>query len=135
MKKLAALISTVGYFITASVVAAQTSTPMQLKLPVGEGMGINPNIDLNTLLANVIRIVFVAAVFLVLFFLIAGAFSWITSSGDKEKVGSARNKIINALIGFAILALAFLILTIVSRILGIDLDKLVIPTLNTGAPS
>lgn len=129
MKRLTALISTVSYFVTATIAKADE---IKLTIPTGPGKGINPSIEnINNLFGDVIKIVFVVAVFLVLFFLIAGAFSWITSSGDKEKVGQARNKIINALIGFAILALAFLILNIVSKILGIDLSNLVIPTLGS----
>jgi len=44
----------------------------------------------------------VASMFLLLY-LLWGAFDWITSSGEKEKITKAQNKITNALIGFLLI--------------------------------
>ncbi len=71
---------------------------------------------------------FIVAVILVLFMLIWGAFEWITSGGDKEAVGKARNRIINALIGLAVLAVAFALFQVASQFLGFDILNVNIPT-------
>jgi len=69
-------------------------------------------------------------VLLVLVMLIWGAFEWITSGGDKEAVGKARSKIINALIGMAVLAIAFALARVAGQFTGINIENITIPTPN-----
>ncbi len=96
--------------------------------------GIKANETLSNIIGNTFTIVIVIATVLVLAYLIWGAIQWIISGGDKEKVGSARKTIINALIGLAILALAFFIVRIVGDIVGINvIGNFDIPRL--GAPA
>lgn len=77
------------------------------------------------LITSGIQIVFIFAGLAVLIFLVWGAFDWILSGGDKEKVAGARRKITNAIIGLFILSVAYFIATLVSDIAGI-------PILTTG---
>lgn len=128
MKKLSAVaITTVGFLASASAAFAQIGlgiTPPKV--------GINPDTPLGTLLSNALYIIVAVAALLVLVFLIIGAFNWITSGGDKEKVGSARKTIFAALIGLAILALSFLIVRVVGQFLNIDITSFKnVPTLQT----
>lgn len=74
--------------------------------------------DLGGFITNIVSLSFVIALILVLVMLIWGAFEWITSGGDKEHVGSARGRIINALIGLAILAVAFALFRFAGQFLG-----------------
>jgi hypothetical protein len=61
--------------------------------------------------------------------LIWGAFEWITSGGDKDAVGKARNRILNALIGLAVLAIAVALTSVGTQFLGLGaFDKIIIPT-------
>ncbi|MBI2314685.1 hypothetical protein HYU93_01330 [Candidatus Daviesbacteria bacterium] len=62
------------------------------------------------------------------------AFEWITSGGDKEAVGKARGRIINALIGLAVLAVAFALANVAARFTGLNLFDLTIPAPDRGAP-
>jgi hypothetical protein len=112
-------------------VFAASPTPTDIKITITEPQqgGIPGATSLGTILNNAITIIFAVATLLVLFMLILGAFSWITSAGDKEKVAGARNRILHALVGLAILALAFVILTVVSQILQINLLNLTLPSL------
>lgn len=127
MKKVAAALSGLGFLATAVTVFAQSSIPIQIN---PSRQGVNPFTSLGNLLSNVLTIVFVIAAIIVLFMLIIGAFQWITSGGDKEGVGKARDRITHALIGFAILALAFLIIQVVGQVVGISiLDMKALPTL------
>lgn len=84
-------------------------------------IGVNPNTPLDKIFHQVITYIFIIAVILVLMYMIWGAIEWIQSGGDKDKVKGARGKIVNALIGLAILALSFLVLKIVGLILNIDI--------------
>lgn len=127
VKKLIALTSTGLSFLTSATVAlaleklapGPLDTPIQLQPP--EGKAISPGTPLNTIFQNALTLVFIVATLAVLVMLIWGAFQWITSGGDKEAVGKARSRITAALIGLAILALAFFILAVVGQILGLNL--------------
>lgn len=70
---------------------------------------------------------------MVLIMILWGAFEWITSGGDKESVGKARGRIINAFIGLAILAAAFALARLFGAFTGLSLGNLVIPTPNPAA--
>ena len=63
--------------------------------------------------------IFVASMVL-LAFLLWGAFDWIISGGDKEKVSKAQQKITNALIGFIAIFVVFTLFGLITGdILGI----------------
>lgn len=125
MKRLIALSSALGYLISATSAYALEITPPAL--------GINPTTKPSVVISNALTIVYVAAAIVVLFFLVVGAFRWITSGGDKDAIGKARGTIINALIGLAILALSFLIVAVVGSILNINiLGNFTVPNLQGG---
>lgn len=88
--------------------------------------------QLGPLIQGIIRIAFVAALILTFLYLIWGGLQWITSGGDKAKYEEARNRITAALIGLAIVALAWLIIKLVTYFFGLpDLfggDTWTIPT-------
>lgn len=115
MKKL----STATAAIFTYLYAASVSFALQVTPP--EGVGIKGTTAPSTILSNALNIAFIVAAVLVLFFLIFGAFKWITSGGDKDAVAGARKTIVNALIGLAILALAVVIVTVVGRVLNINI--------------
>ncbi len=85
--------------------------------------------DIGQFISNAITLVFVFSILIVLIMLIIGAFEWMTSGGDKEAVGKARNRIINAMVGLAVLAVAFALVKVGAQFLGFpDLTKLTIPS-------
>lgn len=134
MKKLSALLVTAQLLVTLlfPVVSFAQSQRGPVDIRIGTpNQGIAPNTTPGTVLTNILTIVFVIAALVVLFFIISGAFQWITSGGDKEKVGKARGAILNAIIGLALLALAFLIARVAAQIVNVDLLNLSIPTLDT----
>ncbi|MBI4066794.1 hypothetical protein HY407_00270, partial [Candidatus Gottesmanbacteria bacterium] len=88
MKKLAILGSAIFSFLTpVQVLAADI-----IITPPSKGFT-----TLGNAINNVLTVAFAVAVLVVLVMLILGAFEWITSGGDKEAVGKARGRIINAL--------------------------------------
>lgn len=124
----AAAISSIYYLVSpVSAFAATRDT----KITFG-GAGVDPNTrSVGDVISNALLIVFIAAGLAVLVFLIIGAFRWITSGGDKDAIAKARGTIVNALVGLAILALAFFITVLFGQILNINiLDFQELPTLN-----
>ncbi|MBU1000632.1 hypothetical protein KKE78_04535 [Patescibacteria group bacterium] len=111
MKKLLALTSAITALLTPISAFAADAT-IKITPPI---YGYK---DLGGFITNLVTISFSIAVLAVLIMLIWGSFEWITSGGDKEAVGQARNRIINALIGIAVLAVAFALATVGAQILG-----------------
>lgn len=73
---------------------------------------------IGTFLSNLISLIYIFAGIALLFMLLWGAFDWITSEGDKEKIKSAQNKIINAIIGLMLFAVAFGLLRVLGTFTG-----------------
>lgn len=69
------------------------------------------------------------AVIIALFFLVYGGIKWILSGGDKGGVEAARNMIVAAVVGLAIVFISFLILNVVGGLFGINLLNFTLPSL------
>lgn len=128
MKKLAAAASGIIYLLLPIRALAVSPSP--------EIIIKNPGVGFSTLgefVNNFLVLVFGLGLLVVLVMLIWGAFEWITSGGDKEAVGKARNRIINALIGMAVLAIAFALARVAGQFTGLNIQNIVIPTPNPSA--
>lgn len=126
MKKLAFL----GSAITALLIPAQVLAA-EITITPQKGIGFA---TIGDAIGNFLTIALAVAVLVVLVMLIIGAYEWITSGGDKEAVAKARNRIINALIGLVILAIAFALAKLAGQITGLgDITNLKIPTPNPDA--
>ncbi|OGG09501.1 hypothetical protein A2154_02275 [Candidatus Gottesmanbacteria bacterium RBG_16_43_7] len=114
-----------------SALLAQIRNPV---LPDTIGGGSSPDYQVGAtvvgqIIGAVIGMLLIFAFILTIFFILTGALSWITSSGDKAQLESARNKIIHALIGVIIIFAVWAILNIVGPFLGIDFPDIPLPTL------
>ena len=73
------------------------------------------------LLSNIFKLAgVVAGIFFVAQLIIAG-YGYISASGDPKKTEAAWNKIVQSIIGIAIVAGAFIVASVVGAILGIDI--------------
>ena len=118
MKKFAtSIIGSITYLLTTSKAFAQTIKIDPPKLG-GKDVGYT---DISKFINNIITLAFIIAVIIVLFMLVWGAIEWIFSGGNKDNVANARNRIIHALVGFAILAVAFAIARLAGQFLGFDI--------------
>lgn len=95
---------------------------------IGEGLpgGINPATPngaenaIGYLFQWVIAILMIGGGFLVAYYLVYGAITWITSSGEKEKIEKARKMMTNAAIGLVMLmAVVAVWLLLVAGVFGI----------------
>lgn len=117
IKRLAFLGSAATYLLAASAAYAD------IKLsPPDQGYQ-----SIDKFLQNIITISFSIAAILVLGMMIWGAIEWIISGGEEKSVKSARGKITNALIGLAVLAVAWAITVLAGEFTGISLTDLKIP--------
>lgn len=79
-------------------------------------------------IALILRLGLIIAAVLSLLYLLWGGLDWVVSGGDKASVENARNKIIHAIIGLALVALTVALLQFVGGFLQINLLNLTIPT-------
>ncbi len=91
-----------------------------IELGKTQSHGIAANEDIGKIISNATTIIMVFGAIAVIFMFLWGAFEWIVSGGDKEKVASARKRIVQALIGLALLALAYLIIFIFGNIVKLN---------------
>lgn len=90
--------------------------PFLTKDPTGAGA-------ISNFLSRLISLIYIVAAIFLIFFIIWGAWDWMTSEGDKEKLQSARNKILNALIGIVLFAAAYALIQILGQFTGFTFFK------------
>lgn len=78
---------------------------------------------ISQFLTNFITLLFGIAAIALIFMIIWGAFDWTTSGGDKEKLASAQKRIINAIIGILLFAVAFAGIRVLGRFTGFTLFR------------
>ena len=68
--------------------------------------------------SNFIALFYSVAILVLISMLVWGAFDWLTSEGDKEKIAAARGKLINAVIGIMLFAVAFAVIQVLGQFTG-----------------
>jgi hypothetical protein len=82
-------------------------------------IGSNPTNDVGNLIGALLAITFTVAGLVALVYMMWGAFNWITSGGDKERLMKAQGRMRNAIIGIFVLITVFAaFVTIFQVILG-----------------
>ncbi len=124
MKKVASIFSAFGYLISAGAAFAQTITIERPEIS-GKKVGF---LDVNQFIKNGVTLAFIIALVIVFIMLVWGSIQWIFSGGSKENLEAARNRIIHALVGLAILAVAFAIIQLFATFVGVNLLDLKVPS-------
>lgn len=83
---------------------------------LGEG-----GVGIGRFLSNLIELIFTAAGIVFIFMLLWGAFQWLISGGEKEKLAQAQQRIIHAIIGLVLIAISFAIISIIGTFTGFKL--------------
>ena len=77
-------------------------------------------IQVELFLSNILGLVTVLAGLAFLLFFIFGTMQWILAGGDEGRVSNARKQMTNAGLGLIVTLISYSIMTIVSRVLGLD---------------
>ncbi len=116
MKKLATLINSALLSLTLATPAlAQGTGTVGFEKPAEAKIT-----DIGKLISTGISVVIIVSGILVFVFLVWGGIEWLTSGGDKTKVESARNRIVSALVGLAIIAASWALVRIIAYFFGVD---------------
>lgn len=73
---------------------------------------------ISKFLSNFIALIYTVAAIVLVLILLWGAFDWLMSGGEKEKLAAAQSKIINAIIGILLFAVAFAIIRVLGQFTG-----------------
>ncbi len=85
---------------------------------------------IGLIITRAVSAMFLFAFIMAFFYLITGAMHWITSAGDKTKLEEARNRITHSIIGIIVVAATWAIMTLTGQFVGMDFEKLPIPTIS-----
>ena len=136
MKKLYTSISfaVLGFFLKspliANAVVVGNNDPIALE-PNSTQDNLKKLTDVRFTVPNLIKtsitIVLIVAALLFFAMLVIGGIRWIMSGGEKGNVENARKQITNALIGLAIVFVAWAIVRLVAIVFGIDILNFTVP--------
>jgi hypothetical protein len=91
--------------------------------PSDELLGYSSSVtQLGTLISNVIGLFTIIAGFAFLFYFAFAAVTMITSGDDQQKLTNARKNMTQALVGIAIVAAAYPLVWLITKLFGIPLD-------------
>lgn len=94
------------------------SPPPAIEKFGGTDLSKTGSVGISTFLSNLITLIYTLAAIVLLFMLLWGAWDWLTSEGDKEKLQSAQRKIINAIIGILLFAITFAVIAVLGQFTG-----------------
>ena len=77
--------------------------------------------DIGQFIGAILTLIFIIAGVLVFVYIVWGGIQWLTSGGDSGKAEEARNRITAALIGLAIIAIAYALVRLISYFFGITI--------------
>lgn len=97
-----------------------SGTPEDFPAPSGIPAAISGGLDTTgkIFIQTSLNWLFILASVLAVIFIIYSGISWITSEGDPEKIALARKRLTYSIIGLVVVALAFLIVNVVIRVVG-----------------
>lgn len=73
---------------------------------------------ISKFLTNLVALIYTLAAIVLIFMILWGAFDWMSSGGDKEKVTAARERITQAFIGIILFAVAFAVIEVIGKFTG-----------------
>ena len=112
--------------------SAATTGLMLAAMPVFAAITSDYDYDLDLVITSVVNWSAIIAGIIVLIYLIIAGIKYVTSSGDPGKTEEAQKQIISAIIGLAIVVLAYALVRLVTSLLGVgglSLENM----LNTGS--
>ncbi len=84
--------------------------------PAGTPGGGDPIVGVGKLFSVAIQFILIVAAVLVLIQLLIASIEWIVSSGEKEKIAKAQNKIMNSIVGLLFVFIAFVVFSVIVNV-------------------
>lgn len=102
------------------------STPKPIRNPLA------PDYEIGKIISGALGLIMIFAAIICFIFLVTGGMSWITSGGDKAAVETARNRIMNAIIGLILILSVWAIINLLFPMLGLSFPAIQLPGIGRG---
>lgn len=121
------MLKRINYLKLAQVLLVAVFAFLPLYAAYGQGLPVNlgdtPGLrrqetSLNQILTTIINWMLGIAFAIAVLFLIIGGFQYITSAGNEEAAEKGKGTVVNALIGIVIIILSFVMVSVISRLVG-----------------
>lgn len=93
---------------------------------------VAPTYTISALISGLIGFFILIAAVIAFIYLLIGGIQWMSSGGDKAAIETARNRIIQAVIGLIIIASVWAILTLLFPVVGLTFPKIQFPNIGQG---
>ncbi len=127
MRKINYLIATSSSLVTAALMASPVfAQDSGLSIPTSAVAAFSIT-SVGEFVGAVLSLIFLVAGIAVFAYLVLGGIQWITSGGDKGKTQEARDRITAALVGLAIIAVAWALTILAQTFFGINITSISLP--------
>ena len=107
MTKIISSVAVLGLLLMPVVASAQLNLGNQTLNNVSGNVGYNTQQQLPETIGNIIKVIIGLIGLIALVIFIAGGFLWMTAGGDEDQIKKAKSLMKNAVIGIAIVVLAY----------------------------
>ena len=80
--------------------------------------GLNSASSLSQLIVGIVNIMLLFAGSIAVIFVIVGGYQYVTSGGNEEQAEKGRKTLVNAIIGIVIIVLAYVVINVISNLVG-----------------
>lgn len=96
------------------------STPIQLPRDISNATQLSGLFGGN-IIHLAVNLFFFAGMLLTFAFVFYGGFKWMTSQGDKKKIEEARNTLIFSVVGFLVMSIGYLVISVIGAFFKVQL--------------
>lgn len=93
---------------------------------------VAPTYTIGALISGLIGFFILFASIAAFIYLIIGGIQWMTSGGDKTAIETARNRIIQAVIGLIVVASVWAIISLLFPVVGLTFPEIRFPSIGQG---
>lgn len=101
--------------------------PLDYNLVETGQFGVLNNLEPGNYVSFAIYVLLGIAGVLAFIFLLLGGIQWITSGGDKEAINKGRKKIVEALIGLAVVFSVYVVVAVINVLFSVNIMQFNIP--------
>jgi hypothetical protein len=101
---------------------------LQTVISGGETIAVPTLKCLEVVFANILTVAVSLGVFALFVMLLVGGFKYLTAGGDQKATASAQQTMTFAIIGIALMAIAYLVFRVIELVFGVNITSFTIPS-------
>ena len=105
-----------------SLIAQTIKVDISKELTTSDSV-VNPKTTISSIVENLGPVILGVGGIVAFVWFMIGAFNWIASGGDKNKIETAKAQITQGIVGLVLLASSFAIFSLIQTLLGLNIVK------------